>query len=114
MPAYSARKVGGDLVVSWLTFIAEYKDWTIEETRHFLKSQGIKVKHSDTLEQLQKQVEKHGDAAASVSGISSGRRLTSSGHRLRHPSQRQRPLTRPIQRTLVFLMLLSRAGASRM
>jgi hypothetical protein len=41
-----------------------YEDWSLEQTRDFLLAQGIKVKDSDTVQDLQKQAAKHADAAS--------------------------------------------------
>lgn len=45
---------------------AVYEDWSAEETRNFLIAQGIKVKDSDTVQDLHKQAALHADAASTV------------------------------------------------
>ena len=46
--------------------IAVYEDWSLEQSLAFLKEQGIKVRDSQSLEEVRKQVAANADAAATV------------------------------------------------
>lgn len=52
---------------SLLTLAAAYETWSAEQARAFLVSQGVKVRDSDTMQSMQKQLEAHADAASDVS-----------------------------------------------
>lgn len=49
--------------------IAAYEDWSLDKSVAFLKEQGVAIKDSATLPEIQKQVAAHADAAAKV-GVS--------------------------------------------
>lgn len=52
---------------------AAYEDWSLDDSIAFLKQQGVKVKNSQSLEDVRKLVADHADAAAKV-GTTSGNR----------------------------------------
>lgn len=49
------------------THTAIYEDWSLAQSAQFLKEQGVAVKDSDTLAELQAQVANYADKAATVS-----------------------------------------------
>jgi hypothetical protein len=52
---------------------AAYEDWSLDDSIAFLKEQGVKVKNSQSLEDVRKLVADHADAAAKV-GLTSVKR----------------------------------------
>lgn len=53
-----------DQPANWIA--AAYEDWPLDKSIAFLKEQGVAIKDSATLPEIQKQVAAHADAAAKV------------------------------------------------
>lgn len=72
---------GGPSILTSCSLVATYCHWTLDQTRSFLKSQGVTPPDNEDLAALQKRLEHYKDAAFTVrrgSGQVSGPRVSTS------------------------------------